>query len=175
MPLPERRVLEHDRNQDNGEPSAQPLGVELPPAIRADLLDPVNWQEGLATFARATNLAVALADPAGRLIGSTINPRPTWSLLHAKRSVGSRQKAEGSPEAASSAGLPTAYCQLPSGQGGCPFSLAPLQPCTCVADALAKGGLVLALPMPWPPSPYPLPPGEREQVCYPLPPGERVG
>ena len=35
-----------------------------------------------------------------------------------KRSVGTRQKAEGSPEAASSAGLPTANCQLPSGQAG---------------------------------------------------------
>src|SRR5713101_9878578 len=77
-PLPENRVMEHNCNQDNGAPSAQPLGVELPPAIRADLLDPVNWQEGLATFARATNLAVAFADAAGRLIGSTINPRPTW-------------------------------------------------------------------------------------------------
>ncbi len=39
--------------------SAQPIGVELPPAIRADLLDPANWHEGLATFARATNLAAA--------------------------------------------------------------------------------------------------------------------
>ena len=62
-------MLEHNRNQDNGEPSAQPLGVELPPAIRADLLDPALWQDGLAKYARATNLAVALADAAGRLIG----------------------------------------------------------------------------------------------------------
>ena len=84
MPLPEHRVLEHNRDQDNGEPSAQPLGVELPPAIRADLLDPALWQDGLAKYARGTNLAVALADAAGRLLGSTINPRPTWSLLHAK-------------------------------------------------------------------------------------------
>src|SRR5712692_86547 len=84
MPLPEHRVLGHKRNQDNGEPSAQPLGVELPPAIRADLLDPANWQDGLAKYARATHLAVALADAAGCLIGEYINPRPTWSLLHAK-------------------------------------------------------------------------------------------
>ena len=48
MPLPDHRVLEHNRNQDNGEPSAQPIGVELPPAIRADLLDPALWQDGLA-------------------------------------------------------------------------------------------------------------------------------
>ena len=29
MALPEHRVLEHNRNQDNGEPSAPPTGVEL--------------------------------------------------------------------------------------------------------------------------------------------------
>src|SRR5712692_581683 len=84
MPLPKHRLLEHNRNQDNGEPSAPAAGVELPPAIRADLLDPALWQGGLAKYARGTNLAVALADAAGRLIGSTINPRPTWSLLHSK-------------------------------------------------------------------------------------------
>jgi hypothetical protein len=43
MPLPEHRVLGHDRNQDLGEPCAQPLGVELPPATRVDLLDPELW------------------------------------------------------------------------------------------------------------------------------------
>ncbi len=84
MPLPEHRVLEHNRNQDTGEPSAQPLGVELQPAIHADLLDPALWQDGLTKYARGTNLAVALADAAGRQLGSIINPRPTWSLLHAK-------------------------------------------------------------------------------------------
>ena len=126
MPLPEHRVLEHNRNQDNGEPSAQPIGVELPPAIRADLLDPAIWQDGLAKYARATNLAVALADAAGRLIGATINPRPTWSLLHAKTP----------PISPPSEGA--------AGGVGCPFSLAPLKPCNCVADALARGGFVVA-------------------------------
>ena len=126
MPLPEHRVLEHNRNQDNGEPCAQPLGVELQPAIRADLLDPALWQDGLAKYARGTNLAVALADAAGRLIGATINPRPTWSLLHAKTPPTSPP-----PEGA-------------AGGVGCPFSLAPLSPCNCVADALARGGFVVA-------------------------------
>ena len=126
MPLPEHRVLEHNRNQDNGEPSAQPLGVELQPAIRADLLDPALWQDGLAKYARGTNLAVALADAAGRLIGATINPRPTWSLLHAKTP----------PTSPPSEGA--------AGGVGCPFSLAPLKPCNCVADALARGGFVVA-------------------------------
>jgi hypothetical protein len=55
MPLPEHRVQEHNRNQDNGEPLAQPLGVELPPAIRSDPLDSALWQDGLAKYARASN------------------------------------------------------------------------------------------------------------------------
>jgi signal transduction histidine kinase len=126
MPRPEHRALEHNGNQDNGAPPAPPSGAELPLAIRADLLDSANWQEGLATFARATNLAVALADAAGRLIGSTINPRPTWSLLHAKPPAIS-PPLEGGAEGV-----------------GCPFSLAPLKPCNCVADALARGGFVVA-------------------------------
>ena len=67
-------MLEQNRNQDLGELSAQPIGVELPPATRADLLDPALWQDGLAKYARATNLAVALADTAGRLIGEYHQP-----------------------------------------------------------------------------------------------------
>lgn len=126
MPLPEHRVLEHAGDQDNGEPSAQPLGVELPPANRADLLDPALWQDGLATYARGTNLAVALTDSAGRQLGSTINPRPTWSLLHAKTPPTS------SPSEGAAGGV------------GCPFSLAPLKPCNCIADALARGSFVVA-------------------------------
>ena len=125
MNLPEHRALERNRNQDNGEPPAQLSGVELPPAIRADLLDPALWQDGLAKYARTTNLGVVLADAAGRLIGECINPRPTWSLLHAKTP----------PLSAASEGA--------AGGVGCPFSPAPLSPCKCVADALAKGGFVV--------------------------------
>jgi signal transduction histidine kinase len=120
-------MLEHNGDLDHGEPFVQPLGVELSPATRADLLDPALWQDGLATYARATNLAVALADAAGHLLGSTINPRPTWSLLHAKTSPLSPPISE---EAA--------------GGVGCAFSLAPLKPCNCVADALARRGVVVA-------------------------------
>src|ERR1700676_5386859 len=77
-------MREQNRNQDFGEPSAQPLAVELQPAIRAELLDPALWQDGLAKYARATNLAAALADAAGRLIGEYINLRPTWRFLNSK-------------------------------------------------------------------------------------------
>ena len=121
MPHPEHRVREHNGNQDIGEPSAQPIGVERQPAVRADLLDPALWQDGLAKYARGTNLAVALADAGGRLIGEYINPRPTWSLLHSK-----------TPPEGAARGV------------GCPFSLTPLSPCNCVADALARGGFVVA-------------------------------
>jgi PAS domain S-box-containing protein len=85
--------------------------------MRDELFDPESWHESLEAYARTTNLAVALADTEGRLIGTCINPRPTWSRLHAK------QAAAG---------------------GGCPFSLAPRQPCMCVGDALTTNGLVLA-------------------------------
>jgi len=126
MPHPEHRGQEHNRNQDDGEPTAHPISIELKPAIRGDLLDPSIWQDGLAKYARGTNLAVALADAAGRLIGAYINPRPTWSLLQAKPPPVSP------PSEGAAAGV------------GCPFSMAPLSPCNCVADALARGGFVVA-------------------------------
>jgi hypothetical protein len=50
---------EQSRKQNLGDFSAQPVGVELPPAARADRLDPAKWQECLATFARATNPVAA--------------------------------------------------------------------------------------------------------------------
>jgi hypothetical protein len=57
----------------------------VPPAQRADLLDPVLWHDGLGKFARTTKLAVALADAEGHLLGQCINPQPLWSLLHANK------------------------------------------------------------------------------------------
>src|SRR5260370_14183557 len=147
MPLPEHRVLEHNRKQDNGAPSAPPISFELPPAIRAELLNPALWKDGMAKYARATHLAVALADAAGRLIGETINPRPTWSLLHARPPPGIRGQGSGvrDQESADRSDVPHLTpdsCLLTP--GGCPFSLAPLSPCNCVADALASGGFVVA-------------------------------
>jgi signal transduction histidine kinase/ActR/RegA family two-component response regulator len=116
MHLPEHRVMEHNCNQLKDGPSLPSLGIELQPAVRADLLDPVNWHEGLETFARATNLAVALVDANGFLLGECANPRPTWRLFHDKK---------------------------PAAVHGCPFSIATLKPCTCVTDALAGGGFVV--------------------------------
>jgi hypothetical protein len=71
---PEHRVLERNRNQDNGKPPAQLIGVELPSAIRADLLDPALWQDGLAKYARATNLAAACSSRERRY--ASVSPAP---------------------------------------------------------------------------------------------------
>jgi signal transduction histidine kinase/CheY-like chemotaxis protein len=108
--------MEHNFNQVKDVAQLQPVGVELVPAVRADLLNPINWHEGLETFARATNLAVALVDANGFLLGEYSNPRPMWRLFHDKQ---------------------------PAAVERCPFSLAPHKPCTCVADVLTGGGFVV--------------------------------
>jgi signal transduction histidine kinase len=100
-----------------GEAAAPGALVAVSPAMRAALFDPESWRESLEAYADSTNLAVALVDGAGRLLGPYHNPRPTWSRLHRpQETVGA----------------------------GCPFALAPRRPCTCVRDALARRTLVLA-------------------------------
>ncbi|MCI0455585.1 MAG: ATP-binding protein, partial [Gemmataceae bacterium] len=103
-----------------GQPLEAPLswpGVAASPNLQGALLDPVVWQEGLAQYAAAMHLAVVLVDAQGHLLSRCLNPQPLWSLLSARQSAGA---------------------------GTCPFALAPLKPCTCVADALKKGGVVRA-------------------------------
>jgi signal transduction histidine kinase/CheY-like chemotaxis protein len=90
-----------------------PAYLHLAPAVRAQLLDPSLWQDGLESYARATKLAVILTDKDGRPLGECINPQPTWSQLRAAKQ----------PDVTA-----------------CPFALMPPAPCTCVADALARGG-----------------------------------
>ena len=114
--LPESPAIEFYRHQGGDEATLAAPGIELHPAIRADLLDPENWQEGLETFARATNLAVALVDAEGCLIGKCFNPHPTWKLLNDKKPATIRR---------------------------CPFSLASPTLCTCVDDAMAGGGFAV--------------------------------
>lgn len=87
------------------------------PVPREELLDPTAWQDGLEKYALAMHLAVALADADGRLLGPCLNPRPLWTLLRAGQ---------------------------PAGAAGCPFALAPSQPCTCVADAVRTGAVTEA-------------------------------
>src|SRR5262245_17811923 len=101
MSSPERPV---PQSSDSRAPAA------AAPAGLADLLDPDLWRDALEKYALTANLAVALADAAGRPRGPCINPRPTWGLLRGR---------------------------LPADGGGCPFALEPA--CPCVADALARG------------------------------------
>jgi signal transduction histidine kinase/ActR/RegA family two-component response regulator len=89
------------------------IGRDIPPVLRAGLLDPTLWRDGLEKYARTTHLAVALTDEGGRLLGGCINAQPTWGRLHSRQA-----------EAAD----------------GCPFGLESREPCTCVADALARKG-----------------------------------
>jgi signal transduction histidine kinase/ActR/RegA family two-component response regulator len=105
-------MAEPDTAQDRGGLPLRPE-FELSPALRQLLLDPAVWQEGLERYARATNLAVALVDADGRLLGQCINPRPTWSLLRA---------------------------QSPPDADACPFCLMLYHPRSYVAEALTKGG-----------------------------------
>ena len=98
------------------ESSAEPVASALPPTVRAALLDPRAWQDGLYRFSLATNLGVALVDAEGLSLTSR-NPQPLWRLFRQKR---------------------------PASPGGCPFALAPVRPCTCVAKALETGCWALA-------------------------------
>ncbi len=48
--------------------------------LLAELLNPSNWSSPLDRFARTTNVAVALTDVTGRLLGECQNPQPVWLL-----------------------------------------------------------------------------------------------
>lgn len=91
------------------------VAIDLSPALREQLLDPQVWQPVLEKYAKAVNLAVASVDREGHC-GTIINARPTWSLVSAKASSPGRD---------------------------CGFSLALLNSCPCVADALKNGDIVL--------------------------------
>ena len=102
--------------QNGCTPSPATAGAEPTSALRAALLDPALWRERLGEFARATNLAVALTDEQGRLLGEYILPPSSGSRSSSPRS--------------------TAI-------DGCPFSPATLQPCSCVRDALNGSRVVV--------------------------------
>jgi signal transduction histidine kinase len=91
--------------------------VELPPALRAELLHPAVWRQGLEKYARAMHLGVALVDADGRLLGPCLNAQALWGVLRARD---------------------------PAGEGRCPFALLPPEPCSCVADAVKQARTVRA-------------------------------
>jgi PAS domain S-box-containing protein len=90
--------------------------VELSPALRADLLDFSAWGEILTTYGRTLNVAVALTNSHGEILGKCHNAQPVWSLVR-----------DASP-----------------GWGaGCPFCITTRLSCTAVAEALQTGETVM--------------------------------
>ena len=121
MPWPEKLKSEQDHGHDTSELAAPSAGIASPSALRDALLDPALWRDSLQTYARATRLAVALTDTHGDLLGECLNPNPTWHLVQTQTTV----------------------LAFPAPRG-CPFSLVPSQPCTCIAAALAEGRVAFA-------------------------------
>src|ERR1700680_5071870 len=89
---------------------------ELSPALRADLLDFSAWGEILTTYGRTMNVAVALTNSQGQILGKCHNAQPVWRLVR-----------DASP-----------------GWGaGCPFCITTRLSCTAVAEALQTGETVM--------------------------------
>jgi len=63
-------------------------GSSRPPVpTTKELLDPKGWGEVLELYARSVNLAVALVDHEGHLIGTCHNPKPIWLLARRSRTI----------------------------------------------------------------------------------------
>jgi len=121
MPWPGKLTPEQEHAHDPSELAVPSAGIASPSALRAALLDPALWRESLQTYAHATRLAVALTNAHGDLLGECLNLQPTWHLMRTQTTV-----------------------LAPPVPRGCPFSLAPSQPCTCIVAALAEGRVVFA-------------------------------
>ena len=111
FPLHDAPKPSPDTNLIHEESKSEELGgIELNAELVAELLG--GWAPVLATYAHTMKIAVALTDEQGRQLGPCHNARPLWSL---------------------------AYPLLESTHQGCPFCVAPDQPCTAVADSLMTG------------------------------------
>jgi len=86
----------------------------------AELLDPDSWGQILSRYGSTMNLAVALTDIHGNLLGPCHNPQPVWSLARLARTESGAVDSN----------------------RACPFCLAPSSPCNAVAEALATGEIV---------------------------------
>lgn len=104
-------------------PVSTELELEPEASLHAALLDPRLWRQRLAEFARATGLAVGLADGEGRLLGECILPQPRQDRLPSTRSTAVE---------------------------GCPFCPVSIEACTCIRDAMAGPRVVVRNgPGPW--------------------------
>lgn len=79
-----------------------------------ELMDPGSWQDILSKYGRTMNLAVALTDVHGKLLGSCQNARPVWTMA---------RKGGAEPSL------------VP--RNGCAFCLVSDPPCKAVSEALA--------------------------------------
>ncbi len=82
----------------------------------AELLNSEGWAAVLETFARCVDVAVALVDHDGDLVGEVHNPKPIWKLVRAAR---------------------------PDWGPGCPFCLDEAGHCTAAAEAEKMRTMVL--------------------------------
>jgi two-component sensor histidine kinase len=83
----------------------------------AELLNAEGWAAVLETYARGVDVAVALVDHDGALVGEVHNPKPIWALVRAAR---------------------------PDWGTGCPFCLDEPGHCTAAAEAEKTRSLVMA-------------------------------
>jgi len=81
-----------------------------------ELLDPASWGEVLELYANTVNLAVALVNGEGRVVGRCHNPQPIWKMAREAR---------------------------PEWGPGCPFCLDANGHCTAAADAQRTRSVVL--------------------------------
>ena len=91
--------------------------VEMSAELRADLLDSMAWNSVLETFAQTVNVAVALTDCEGKVLGRCHNPQPVWQLIRGGTKTN---------------------------EGDCFFCLSPAPSCSAASDALRTGGVVMA-------------------------------
>ena len=87
---------------------------------RQELLEPESWGEVLELYAKTVNIAVALLDEEGRMVGLCHNPQPIWTQAREARPVW---------------GFRCQFCLDPDGH------------CTAVADAKQSHKLTVALGM----------------------------
>jgi PAS domain S-box-containing protein len=90
--------------------------MELSPGLQADLLNFTAWGDILTTYGRTMNVAVALTNSQGQILGKCHNAQPVWKLVRDAS---------------------------PAWGAGCPFCITTDLRCTAVAEALQTGGTVM--------------------------------
>ena len=87
------------------------------PELITELMNPARWASPLERFGRTMNVAVALADRDGRMLGDCQNPQPIWLALQAGKSLE---------------------------ESGCPFCSPGSRTCGVAVQALRTGKVTIA-------------------------------